>query len=171
MLQLGTQPLHWLSKLKNHRSNYCKMGYMDIDPKLNEVDDCLYRVAVRFFVMNNDKVLLIYESEGDWWALPGGGIDHGETVEVAMYRELEEELGIAHEHVHSDFRIAHYTIGAVVNGVPRMNIYIKVKVAHDLLRITSHTRDLQWFDRDSFMNADLHQSFDKKVLASVIFGN
>src|SRR3970040_893884 len=33
------------------------------------------------------------------WQCPQGGIQHGETPEAAMYRELLEEVGLARQHV------------------------------------------------------------------------
>ena len=33
------------------------------------------------------------------WQFPQGGIKPGETPEVAMYRELQEEVGLAAQHV------------------------------------------------------------------------
>jgi len=33
------------------------------------------------------------------WQFPQGGINHGETPEQAMYRELMEEVGLAAQHV------------------------------------------------------------------------
>jgi hypothetical protein len=33
------------------------------------------------------------------WQFPQGGIKHGETPERAMYRELEEEIGLTADHV------------------------------------------------------------------------
>lgn len=100
---------------------------MRIDPRLNDIDDCLYRVAVRALVMQNDKVLLVKENE-EWWALPGGGVDHGETIASTLTREVEEELDVPANEVSTDFKLAYYNLGTVVNGIPRMNIYFKVSV-------------------------------------------
>lgn len=80
---------------------------MDIDPRLNEIDDCLYRVAARILVVNKNKVLLVKEADDDWWALPGGGIDHGESIERTVTREIEEELGVSADEVQSDFEIVY----------------------------------------------------------------
>jgi putative (di)nucleoside polyphosphate hydrolase len=33
------------------------------------------------------------------WQFPQGGIQHGETPQQAMFRELEEEVGLLHDHV------------------------------------------------------------------------
>ena len=52
-------------------------------------------------------ILLNHQNEVWWgkrvrehsWQFPQGGIKHGETPEQAMYRELEEEVGLRSEHV------------------------------------------------------------------------
>lgn len=142
----------------------------EIDPRLNDIDDCLYRVAARVLVVQDGKVLLVKESDDDWWALPGGGIDHGESIEAALKREIEEELGVPAKEISSDFQIVHYNIGSVVNGVPRMNLFFKVSVPEELLKSTDHVAEWKWFTKGEFLNADLHASYSKEKLAVVIFG-
>lgn len=141
---------------------------MTVDPRLNDIDDCLYRVAARALIIQDNKVLLVQESE-KWWAFPGGGIDHGETIELSLRREVEEELGVPAKEVSSDFQIAYYNIGNVVNGVPRMNLFFKASVPKELLGNTTHIEKWAWFTKDEFMKVDLHASYDRTKLADVIF--
>jgi 8-oxo-dGTP pyrophosphatase MutT (NUDIX family) len=144
---------------------------MQIDPRLNEIDDCLYRVAVRVVIVKDNKVLLVKEASDNWWAFPGGGIDHGETVESSLVREIEEELGVPAKKVISDFEIVHYNIGNVVNAVPRMNLYCKASVSEEQLKKTAHVAKWEWCTKDEFLQLPMHASYDKAKLVSVIFGD
>ena len=142
---------------------------MQIDPRLNDIDDCLYRVAIRVLIVQDDKVLLVKENSDMWWALPGGGVDHDETVESSLVREVEEELGVSAKEVSSDFHIVHYNIGNVVNAVPRMNLFFKASVPEELLKKTDHVSEWKWFTKDEFIRLDMHPSYDKAELVDVIF--
>jgi 8-oxo-dGTP pyrophosphatase MutT (NUDIX family) len=144
---------------------------MTIDPRLNDIDDCLYCVAARVLIVQDDKILVVKEAIGKtWWALPGGGVDHGETIESSLVREVEEELGVPAKEVSSDYQIVHYNIGNVVNNVPRMNLYFKASVPEELLKKTDHIAEWKWCTRDEFLGLDMHPSYDKTELANVIFG-
>lgn len=59
------------------------------------------RQAVRALLLDeDDRVLLVHfrwegiEPADGFWACPGGGVHHGESPEVALRRELAEELGL-----------------------------------------------------------------------------
>lgn len=55
------------------------------------------RQAARALVVDDaDRLLLVqFSANGhEWWAMPGGGIEEGESELVALRRELEEEVGL-----------------------------------------------------------------------------
>ena len=65
----------------------------------------------------NNKVLLIKRGTPvfrGYWALPGGKVEDGETVEEAMVREVREETGLAVEIVK---KIGEYHETGVNNGI------------------------------------------------------
>lgn len=87
-----------------------------------------------------------------------------------MRREVQEELGVPAQEASSDFEIVHYTLGKVVNGVPRMNLFFKVSVPEVRLTKTNHVAAWAWLTRDEFMKAPMNDSYNKAELSAVIFG-
>ena len=71
--------------MKNSRSKQCN-DYPDKP-----------RVAVGAIVFNNKRVLLVRRGQPpskDLWAIPGGSVEIGETLQEAAEREILEETGI-----------------------------------------------------------------------------
>ena len=57
----------------------------------------LFRKGVSALILNEkDEILLVnlQSFETKYFAIPGGGIETGETLEEAVYREIKEELGL-----------------------------------------------------------------------------
>jgi len=50
-------------------------------------------------IVRDGRVLMVHERSrrsggGEWWTLPGGGLEPGETAEEAVRREVFEETGL-----------------------------------------------------------------------------
>jgi 8-oxo-dGTP diphosphatase len=53
-----------------------------------------FRIGVSALIFDGGHVLLAHRRDIDWWNLPGGGMELGETVEEAVCREVREETGL-----------------------------------------------------------------------------
>ena len=65
-------------------------------------EDLPYRHAVAVMLLNREGKVFVgqrLDNILEAWQMPQGGVDPGEDVEAAMFRELEEETGIGRAHV------------------------------------------------------------------------
>ena len=53
-----------------------------------------HRYRAVALLRQEDRILLQRETGDDLWALPGGGVEAGESAETTVRRELREELGL-----------------------------------------------------------------------------
>jgi len=60
-----------------------------------------YRPCVGVMLVNEDGKAFVGRridtKEGDWWQMPQGGVDKGEDLEPALWRELHEETGVTQQ--------------------------------------------------------------------------
>ncbi|MDF2941802.1 MAG: hydrolase [Herbinix sp.] len=51
------------------------------------------RIGCRGIIIQNSQILLVHELKNDFYMIPGGGHEPGETLEECCTRELQEETG------------------------------------------------------------------------------
>jgi 8-oxo-dGTP diphosphatase len=74
-----------------------------------DTDGFYERHAARAIVLTDDsKIYLLNMSNHGYHKLPGGGIDKGEAVKAALYRELIEEIGCPAETIAEVGEIVEY---------------------------------------------------------------
>ena len=72
--------------------------------------DPVIRNAARALIVRDDRILLLRKqgySDGERFALPGGGQDPGETLREALLRECQEEIG-TQVRIHDLIHVADY---------------------------------------------------------------
>lgn len=76
-----------LEKKNSSTSSFCY--YVSMYPST------IYRVVAKALITDeNDRILVVKEKQ-DFWSLPGGGLEHGETAQDCLKREIQEEIGIS----------------------------------------------------------------------------
>lgn len=57
--------------------------------------DFLYRISLKCLIRDGKgHVLVVKEAGRTGWDLPGGGMDHGESVKATLAREMKEEVNL-----------------------------------------------------------------------------
>lgn len=71
------------------------LGHISHDASSSRRTDYLYRISLKGLIKNDaGEVLVVKEMGRDWWDLPGGGMDHGEDIKLALAREMREEVNM-----------------------------------------------------------------------------
>lgn len=71
----------------------------DVIPMSDVIDPAGFRVNVGIVLMQGPLVFLGRRTGGRGWQFPQGGVRTGEEPEEAVYRELEEEIGVGRSSV------------------------------------------------------------------------
>ena len=142
------------------------------------IDEDGYRLNVGIVLKNAEGLVFWGKRKGeDSWQFPQGGIYEAEEVEVAMYRELNEELGLLPQHVriigrtkdwlYYDVPSAHYyrTSGKLYRGQRQIWYLLEFVGKDNDIDVTYHKE--QEFDAwrwiDFWQPKDLVIDFKKNV--------
>lgn len=122
-------------------------------------------VAGIIFNADQSQVLLSLrkpeQHQGNRWEFPGGKVEASETIECALTRELQEELGILVTVACPYFKIEH----AYVDKAVRLHFW---QVDHFTGKpVGRENQQLQWFDIPALSTLDFpeaNQPIVKKLL-------
>lgn len=140
---------------------------MEIDPRLAEISDCLYRISAKAVIVRDATLLLVREKKHMWWGLPGGGVDHGETIEQALCRELNEEIGVPPGKITTGPAPVFVTIGAALQGIPKANLFYTVGLSTETINPTDEVDGAEWFSAEQLSELPFGPS-TKPILPQLI---
>ena len=121
------------------------------------------RVSSRAIIIEDGKLLAMFRrkikkdgSIKEYYVIPGGGLEEGETLEENVIRELKEEFNVDIEIVkflgteEYDDTIANYFLCKIVNGTPKLG-------GEELERMTSENYyEIRYIDLKDIDNYDIN---------------
>lgn len=115
---------------------------------------------------DDGRILLVHKVDNGLWALPGGGMELGESIEDCAVREVKEETGLDVEitgliGVYSNPRhVIEYTDGEVRQqfSLCYTTAILGGNLAHD-----HESTDLQWIHPDQIPDLNMHPSMRLRI--------
>jgi ADP-ribose pyrophosphatase YjhB (NUDIX family) len=129
------------------------------------------RIRVAGILLKEDQILLVrHEKNGkSYFLLPGGGVEYGETVEQALIREFQEEVGL-------DIQVGALVL--VHDSIPPdghrqvLNLYFQVTAARTELKVTPDgvLRDAAFYTLSQFAQMTVNPDVKTEILTGIQSG-
>ena len=142
-----------------------RIDYLDdpVAPKANSVVPSANVIVVR----DRGEILMIRRTDNGNWAVPGGGMDLGESIIEAAVRETREETGITCEitglvGIYTD---PHHVILYTSNGEVRQefSIVFTARLVSGELRPSNESAEPQWVPPDAVADLQMHPSMRQRI--------
>jgi ADP-ribose pyrophosphatase YjhB (NUDIX family) len=142
-----------------------RIDYLDdpAAPKANSVVPSANVIVVN----DQGNILMIRRTDNDNWAVPGGGMDLGESITDAAVRETREETGIGCEitgliGIYTNPRhVIHYTSNGEVRQ--EFSIVFAARPVGGELQASSESSDPQWVSPGAIPDLQMHPSMRQRI--------
>ena len=141
-----------------------RIDYID-DPDAPKINSVVPSVVA---VVEDDdgRVLMIHKTDNNYWALPGGGHDPGESIGDTVVREVREETGYD---VEVTGIIGTYTnprhVMAYDDGEVRQqfSIAFAARLIGGECRTSEESKEVAWIDSTDLDDLDIHPSMRMRI--------
>ncbi|TCJ35896.1 NUDIX hydrolase [Parafrankia sp. BMG5.11] len=141
-----------------------RVDYLD-DPNAPKANSIVPAVSA---IVPDDqgRILLIRRTDNKYWAIPGGGVEAGESVSQATTREVEEETGIICEvtgvvGIYSNpGHVAAYDDGEVRQ---QFSICFRTRMVGGVIRTSSESSEVRFVSAKEVLTYNMHPSIQLRV--------
>lgn len=115
-----------------------------------------YRVSLKAIVFNSDLRLLVVKNEDGRWELPGGGWEHGESMQHCVRREMMEELGAGVKNI--DFSSIYPYAGERPKGGMGLKLAVRVELNNFEFTVGDDIIDYAWVQPSELAKLEMDSS-------------
>ena len=140
-----------------------RVDYLD-DPGAPKANSIV--VATSAYIEDDGRILLIRRADNGLWALPGGGMEPGETVLGCAVREVREETGIDVDVTglvgifSNPAHVVVYPDGEVRQG---FSICVRARAMNGTIRTSDESTEVAWVPRDELAQRDIHPEVRRRI--------
>jgi ADP-ribose pyrophosphatase YjhB (NUDIX family) len=129
----------------------------DIPPA---IESTFYRVSIKALIFDDQRRLLVFQTSEGLWEMPGGGLEHGESLQEGLTRELYEEMRVVANTI-GDIKFVY--IGKSRKGFYRLRIAVVVTTKdHNFVPSDDDLVAARFVSRDEFLELPF-QGSEKEV--------
>ncbi len=142
-----------------------RIDYLD-DPEAPKANSVVPSANV-IVVNDHGEILMIRRTDNDNWAVPGGGMDLGESITDAAVRETYEETGITCKvtGLVGIYTNPRHVILYTSNGEVRQefSIVFAARPTGGELRPSSESSEPQWVSPEAIPDLRMHPSMRQRI--------
>lgn len=133
----------------------------------------IFNYCVRAIIEQDEKILILCVNDADYYHLPGGHVEIGETSAQALLREIQEEVGIevtleksviVNEQFYNKKDTNNHSVIIYYLAKPKDKIKTQNSVRIEQGRTKMIKNELRWVTRDELKNIDLRPTLIKDLI-------
>jgi ADP-ribose pyrophosphatase YjhB (NUDIX family) len=125
------------------------------------------KVAIKIFLEEkNGNLLIVRQKQDEPFEVPGGRVDEEESIDQAVQRELQEELGVRMENVKYEIVDSFQAINPSEN-INHLYLIVNIKLDDDVksrLQYSEEIKEMVWIHKENYINYNYKKFLDENII-------
>lgn len=126
-----------------------------------EIPNNFYRTAIKGLIFNKKNEFLLVKEDMDYWDLPGGAMDFGESPEETLTREIKEETGLIVTEISK--RPKYFLTFINIRNQWTTNTVFEVKVKDFNVKNSKEVTEIGFFTKEDALKENIFPSVEKFI--------
>ena len=129
---------------------------------MTKAPECYYRVSVKALITDEQGRFMLCKDSSGKWEIPGGGLDHGETFEQGLKREIKEEMDLDTEYI-ADNPCYSLTVYDHDTEEWICNVLFETRLSSFNFTPSDECLEFRFFNKEEALNENLFENVEKFI--------